>query len=101
MTMMPIEEGCLALLINDSDNTGEVTVGKCMGRRVDFSNGLYITAPSGTSPLWEVDRKLLWKHARTGLLYRVPYCPENHLMRWDGFENKEVSEHEITVRVLA
>ena len=83
--MMSIYEGCLALLINDADNTGEVTVGVCAGNNVKTIWGTLLAF--NNFPIWKIDRKLVWRDRGSKLIVMLAYCPQNKLMRIDGFEN--------------
>jgi len=85
--MKPIEEGCLALIINSQlGNSGIVTVGKFIGRNsIHYNNDL-----------WEVDRQIKYtqihKNKTTeGFGY---FAPEANLLRIDGEEFEDDFEQE-------
>ena len=88
--MIPIKEGCKALIINCNGASGEVTVGKCHDKKA--SNG---------APIWGIDKNIPWFSKQDSHKTLLPFCPEDKLMRIDGFENKQTSEHEIMERVMA
>jgi len=81
--MKPIEEGCMALIINSKINSGSVKVIKYVG-----------STPGCMTPnLWEVDKKVYSMRVFTGEIVQSDnLLPECMLMRIDGYEENESSE---------
>lgn len=89
--MLPIEEGCLAVIYNDKDgNSGtSVTCMRYLGKHKDYWN----------SDLWETDTMLksYYYNSQGHRLKRAPdscYISERKLLRIDGgkFEEEETEE---------
>ena len=80
--MLPIKEGCTALIINSKHNTGSVVVGK-------------LTVTPGGLRIWGIDRLVKWYHFKTGAVVELDLLPEANLMRTDGHtpDAKEIDQY--------
>ena len=82
--MKPIEEGCLAMVINsliDENNGLCVTVGKFLGDKKNIKE----------ERLWEVDRPLIYRVLHNGIQIGTNeeyFCPERCLIRLDDFDEE-------------
>ena len=100
--LKPIEPGCLAMVIDKDhlENHGKiVTVGNYLGKFKTFYVELNNISPPQKygivigEDVWEVSEKLLHGPRRESSLFSVlnkgqmlPVCPQNNLMRIDGYE---------------
>lgn len=83
--MLPIETGCLAIVINsEAGNNGVcLTVGKYIG----------FNRPDKDRDIWEVDKKLNKLNIKTGKMSKSRNtCSESKLLRIDGGEFEEEKE---------
>lgn len=78
---MKIEEGCLAVVIKSTagNEWKSVTVGKFLGKVFKYEG----------DDMWEVDKPLGVVNSLSGVKRREYLCPENNLMRIDGFKESE------------
>lgn len=103
--LMPIEEGCLAMVIDkhDEENHGKiVTVGKFLGTNYVFNRILRNIAGQPTvqsvveGRVWEISEPIAYVPRRDGGFFSslalkdyFPFCPEQNLMRIDGWKEEE------------
>jgi hypothetical protein len=98
--MLPIEEGCLAVIINSKvgNNGKEVIVGKYIGiLKGYFDKGFYLNPPK--KDYWNIDRLINCVTSRGQRLSDTSHISESRLFRIDGGEFKEEEQAEELVLV--